>query len=142
MQCDNITVSNIYMGLDDSTLQLIHMYEEYLKGQEAKTISAIDGQINALRGFLNDYKSLCSDYWAKATTFDSLKSAFNDIAEISLEKLPEYSEVENAVTAVNDALGKKKENISLALSLDSVESLRVLLESIREHASLIKEAFS
>lgn len=127
---------------DDSALQLIHMYEEYLKGQEAKTISAIDGQINALRGFLNDYKSLCSDYWAKATTFDSLKSAFNDIAKISLEKLPEYSEVENAVTAVNDALGKKKENISLALSLDSVESLRVLLESIREHASLIKEAFS
>lgn len=126
---------------DDSALQLIHMYEEYLKGQEVKTISAIDGQINALRGFLNDYKSLCLDYRAKATTFDSLKSAFNNIAKISLEKLPEYSEVENVATAVNDVLNKKKENISLVLSSDSVESLRVLLESIREHVSLIQEDF-
>ena len=126
---------------DDSALQLIHMYEEYLKGQEVKTISAIDGQINALRGFLNNYNSLCSDYRAKATTFDSLKSAFNNIAKISLEKLPEYSEVENVATAVNDVLDKKKENISLVLSSDSVESLRVLLESIREQVSLIQEAF-
>ncbi len=42
-------------SFNDNALQLIHTYEGYLKGQEAKTVAAIDDQINALKEFLGTH---------------------------------------------------------------------------------------
>lgn len=129
-------------SFNENALQLIHTYEEYLKGQEAKTIAVIDDQINALKKFLGTYKSFFLDYQARAAKYDSLKSAFDDVAQVSLEKLPECSAMENSINTINDALSKKKENISIVLSSDGVASLRTLLDSIREHVSNAEEVFN
>ena len=120
-------------SFDSSAFQLIHMYEEYLKGQEARTIATIDCQIGALKGFLSAYRSFCFEYQARVDKFDSLKSAFNIVTQVLLENVPEYSDVEEAVNAITEALSQKKKDISLVLPSDSIASLRGLLDDVRDH---------
>lgn len=128
-------------SFDNSALQLIHMYEGYLKGQEARTIAAIDDQIKTLREFLCTYESFRLDYQTRTARFDSLKNAFGNVAQEAPSDVPEYDDIKIAVDAINDILNQKKEDISVVLSSDGIASLQTLLNSARDAVTGVEQIF-
>ena len=118
------------MVFDGDAKTLIHNYEEYVRGAEAKTVSEIEGHIRTLNTLCDSYERFASLYRTKRIQFDSLKSAFPDLSEATLADVPTFTEIKASTSAVSETLRRKIADISLTYDVAPVTQLKTLLDTM------------
>lgn len=115
---------------DSDVKALIHNYEEYIRGAEAKTIAEIEGHIRALSSLYTSFEQFILTYQAKKTQYDALKPAFASISQTELLDIVGSTDMKEAIDDVVESLTSKMEDISIAYDADPATKLLGLLNDI------------
>ncbi|MDD7554366.1 AAA family ATPase [Schaalia hyovaginalis] len=120
---------------DDGARALIHTYEEYIAGQESKTIGELEQQSRQIENLRPAYRSFFNSYQANRAVFDQHKGAFPSMPDSTLPIIPTLEEFDSRIDSAKESLLRKIADISLPIPTDSISVLRETLESISRAAS-------
>lgn len=120
---------------DDKARALIHSYEEYVAGQEAKTIGVLEQQLKQIEDLRFTYRGFVNSYQAKRAVYDNHKDAFPSLSDSALPMIPSLEEFDSRIDSAKESLSRKVADISLSVPTDSISAFREILGSIDETAS-------
>ena len=115
---------------DNDARKLLHLYGEYLDGQEARIVNglrAIETQIDALH---TSYVQLVSAHVSLVKEYDKRKMGFADYKDSSLADLPSIEELDELVQQARALIAIKCQDISIAQDTTPIESLATLVANV------------
>ncbi|BAK44746.1 AAA family ATPase [Eggerthella sp. YY7918] len=124
---------------NDEARKLIHLYTEYLDGQEAKVISDLKAQDSQLAALRESYLQLIGSRLALVKEYDRRKPAFADFKETALPDIPAIEQLDAAIKSVTTLIEMKCQNISIEYNADAVAGLAKLLKSVLHTVEEINE---
>lgn len=118
---------------DDAARALIHKYDEYLAGQEAKVVAWLDSEKENIANLKNEYANYLARYSQVKGKYENLKGAFSPIAQENLPDLPEMDKLDESIDNVLGVLANKTSDISIACKTDDIDNLQSMMMSIDEY---------
>lgn len=115
---------------NDDAKALIHSYEEYLAGQEAKTISKLDTAQKAVTAIKGEYSTYLNTFLRVQMQYDELKTSFPDIEESNFPNLPESNEFNVIADSLIEALSDKAADIASVRDASPVNDLKSSIQEI------------
>ena len=117
-------------SFDEKARDLIRSYEEYVQGQEAKTIGVIEGHAQQIKTLRRMYEQLLVHYQGKMSQFNQLRLAFPTLGDAALPDLPPLTELDAAIDALTGILTKKAADISVVFDDAELDTLQSLIAKI------------
>lgn len=120
---------------NDEARSLIRHYEEYLAGQEAKTVAALSSRESSVVALKNEYSSFVAAYLKAGHQYDALKVGFPDYAGTSLPDLPDKSSFDEIADRLVSTLEDKAADITITCDTHDATNLEALIEQAEQAAS-------
>lgn len=124
---------------NDDAKALIHSYEEFLNGQEAKIISQIESDKRVVTAITRDYSTYLNTYLRTQMQYEKLKSSFQDTEETNFPNLPGLDAFNAIANSLAKALSDKVADITSVCDASSVNDLNASLQQISRATSKANE---
>jgi len=124
---------------DDDARRLLHVYSDYLDGQEARIVSRLKSVKTQLDTLSSTYVQLMSAHVSLVRNFDMRKMGFADFKETTLDSLPEIDGLEELIQQTNKLIDDKCQDISRVFDDSPIEALDLLVNDISQMVAVINE---
>ncbi|MDO4537965.1 MAG: AAA family ATPase [Coriobacteriales bacterium] len=127
---------------NDDARKLLHLYDEYLDGQEARIVNGLrtaETQIDELR---TSYVQLVSAHLSLSKEYDKRKMGFTNLKDSTLSDLPAIEELDELFQQARTLIDSKCQDISKAQDATSVEALSSFVTNINTVVASVNEAIA
>lgn len=126
----------------DDARKLLHMYGEYLDGQEARIINSLISMETTLDALRSAYVQLMSAHVTLVREYDRRKMGFADFKESMLSDLPAIEVLDELIRQVKAVIGEKRQDITRTFDDVPVSILSDFLDGVSREVTAVNEKVS
>lgn len=124
---------------NDEARKLLHMYGEYLDGQEARIVNGLKSAVAALDTLRSDYVQLVRAHVTLVREYDRRKMGFGDFKESTLAELSTIESFDELIRQVKVLIEYKCQDISKSASDTPIAELQHFLDEVAQDVATINE---